>query len=59
MLLIGAVGVGAFAYFDTLQVAKDAVELFESDLIVEAEPVATKDKDLCRVKSMPNWPFSP
>jgi hypothetical protein len=43
--LIGAVGVGAYAYFDTLQVAKNAVELFERDLIVEAEPVATKDKD--------------
>ena len=40
--LIGAVGVGAYAYFDTLQVAKNAVELFERDLIVEAEPVATK-----------------
>ena len=36
--LIGAVGVGAYAYFDTLQVAKNAVELFERDLIIEAEP---------------------
>lgn len=36
--LIGAVGVGAYAYFDTLQVAKTAVELFERDLIIEAEP---------------------
>lgn len=38
---IGAVGVGAYAYFDTLQVAKNAVELFERDLIIEAEPVET------------------
>ena len=37
--LVGAVGVGAYAYFDTLQVAKNAVELFERDLIIEAEPV--------------------
>ena len=36
--LIGAVGVGAYAYFDTLQVAKNAVELFERELIIEAEP---------------------
>ncbi len=36
--LIGAVGVGAYAYFDTLQVAQNAVELFERDLIIEAEP---------------------
>ncbi|OYU46267.1 MAG: hypothetical protein CFE44_03045 [Burkholderiales bacterium PBB4] len=31
--LIGAVGVGAYAYFDTLQVARNAVELFERDLV--------------------------
>ena len=42
--LIGAVGVGAYAYFDTLQVAKNAVELFERDLIIEAEPVEAKIK---------------
>ena len=42
--LIGAVGVGAYAYFDTLQVAKNAVELFERDLIIEAEPVEAKNK---------------
>ena len=29
--LIGAVGVGAYAYFDTLQVAKTAVALFAAD----------------------------
>ena len=38
--LIGAVGVGAYAYFDTLQVAKNAVELFERELIIEAEPAS-------------------
>ena len=42
--LIGAVGVGAYAYFDTLQVAKNAVELFERDLIIETEPVEAKRK---------------
>ena len=38
--LIGAIGVGAYAYFDTLQVAKNAVELFEREMIIEAEPVS-------------------
>lgn len=36
--LLGAVGVGAYAYFDTLQVAKTAVELFERDTVVDADP---------------------
>ena len=31
--LIGAVGVGAYAYFDTTQVAKTAVELFSKDIV--------------------------
>ncbi len=42
--LVGAVGVGAYAYFDTLQVAKNAVELFERDLIIEAEPQEAENK---------------
>jgi hypothetical protein len=33
--LIGAVGVGAYAYFDTLKVARNAVELFECDITIE------------------------
>lgn len=33
--LLGAVGVGAYAYFDTLQVAKTATELFERDIVIE------------------------
>jgi hypothetical protein len=33
--LLGAVSVGAYAYFDTLQVAKTAVELFERDIIID------------------------
>jgi hypothetical protein len=33
--LIGAVGVGAYAYFDTRQVARTAIELFSSDIVVE------------------------
>lgn len=33
--LLGAVGVGAYAYFDTLQVAQTAVELFERDIVIE------------------------
>jgi hypothetical protein len=39
--LAGAVGVGAYAYFDTLQVAKTAVELFEREMVIDAEPGKT------------------
>ena len=33
--LLGAVGVGAYAYFDTTQVARTAMELFASDIVIE------------------------
>lgn len=33
--LVGAVGVGAYAYFDTTQVAKTAIELFAKDIIID------------------------
>ena len=33
--LLGAVGVGAYAYFDTTQVAKTAIELFGSDTVLD------------------------
>ena len=33
--LLGAVGVGAYAYFDTRQVAKTATELFSRDIILD------------------------
>lgn len=33
--LLGAVGVGAYAYFDTLQVAKNAVDLFERATVID------------------------
>lgn len=33
--LLGAVGVGAYAYYDTLQVAKTAIELFEHANVIE------------------------
>lgn len=36
--VVGAVGVGAYAYFDTVQVAKTAIDLFEAELDVESEP---------------------
>jgi hypothetical protein len=37
MPLVGAVGVGAYAYYDTTQVAKTAIELFARELVIEAE----------------------
>jgi EcsC protein family len=33
--LVGAVGVGAYAYFDTRQVASTAIALFSSDMVIE------------------------
>ena len=33
--LLGAVGVGAYAYYDTLQVARTAVELFERATVID------------------------
>lgn len=35
--LVGAVSVGAYAYFDTLQVAKTAMELFSSEITLKTE----------------------
>lgn len=35
--LLGAVGVSAYAYFDTSQVAKTAIELFSREITVDAE----------------------
>jgi hypothetical protein len=35
--LVGAVGVGAYAYYDTTQVAKTAIELFSRDIVVETD----------------------
>jgi hypothetical protein len=36
--IAGAVGVGAYAYYDTAQVARTAIKLFESDIEVEPAP---------------------
>lgn len=33
--LVGALGVSAYAYFDTMQVARTAVDLFARDIVVE------------------------
>jgi len=35
--ILGALGVGAYAYYDTGQVAKNAIELFSNDVDVEPE----------------------
>ena len=37
--IIGAVGVGAYAYYDTTQVAKTAIELFSKEIMQGAEVV--------------------
>lgn len=38
--IIGALGVGAYAYYDTGQVAQTAIELFEGEIEIEPEPEA-------------------
>ena len=35
--LLGAVGVSAYAYFDTQQVAKTTIDLFSKDIVIDAE----------------------
>ncbi|MGC4015126.1 MAG: EcsC family protein [Luteolibacter sp.] len=37
MPIVGALGVGAYAYYDTAQVAKTAIELFEGEVELEEE----------------------
>ena len=44
--LVGAVGAGAYAYFDTLQVAKTAVELFERETVVDTDEAVWVDVDV-------------
>ena len=39
--VIGAVGVGAYAYYDTAQVAATAIELFESDAVIASETTSS------------------
>jgi hypothetical protein len=39
--LLGAVTVGAYAYFDTVQVAKTAMDLFERDIVIDAHTSLT------------------
>ena len=43
--LLGAMGVGAYAYFDTMQVAKTAVELFEHETVIDADDAVWVDVD--------------
>ena len=44
--LVGAVGAGVYAYFDTLQVAKTAVELFERETVVDIDGAVWVDVDV-------------
>lgn len=40
--VVGALGVGAYAYYDTGQVASTAIEMFSGDIDVEEDAVAAK-----------------
>ena len=39
--VVGAAGVGAYAWYDTRNVARTAIELFGSDSLIRTEPLAT------------------
>lgn len=39
LLVAGALGVAAYAYYDTAQIARSAIELFEQDIDVEPEQI--------------------
>jgi hypothetical protein len=41
--IIGALGVGAYAYYDTGQVAQTAIGLFEGEIEIEPEPEAQNE----------------
>jgi len=41
--ILGALGVGAYAYYDTGQVARTAIELFEGEIEIESEPDARNE----------------
>ncbi len=44
MPIVGALGVGAYAYYDTTQVAKTAIELFSSD--IQIAPMIVDNLDI-------------
>lgn len=44
--IIGAVGVGAYAYYDTSQVAKTAIELFSKEIVQGTEVAAGRVDDV-------------
>lgn len=53
--VIGALGVGAYAYYDTGQVASTAIELFESEVTIEealADAAADKPKPKPKAKAV-------
>lgn len=53
--VIGALGVGAYAYYDTAQVASTAIAMFEGDIAMEGEAAepAAKAKPKSRAKAKP------
>lgn len=50
--IVGAVGVGAYAYWDTLKVAKTAIELFGSGVEIEVEGEATLEPPAGRMRTI-------
>jgi hypothetical protein len=49
--VVGALGVGAYAYYDTAQVAKTAIDLFSGIIDVEADEVASSPPKPARVRA--------
>ncbi len=46
MPVVGALGVGAYAYYDTTQVAKNAIELFSKDIVLKDGVVDAPNEDV-------------
>lgn len=44
--LVGALGVGAYAYYDTQKVADTAIEFFGSEVVLQAERAADSDEQI-------------
>jgi hypothetical protein len=41
--VVGAVGVGAYAYYDTKKVAETAIELFSSEMVIQEKGFVGSD----------------
>ncbi|HNH23522.1 MAG TPA: hypothetical protein PK261_00910, partial [Accumulibacter sp.] len=53
--VVGAIGAGAYAYFDTNQVAKTAIEFFRDVIDIEGEQVPSSDEPATARNGTGGW----